>query len=628
MRDATGLRPGWSLWDSRTMSVASHRHIDEQETEGPDWVERDPARAAAIGLVVAAVVIRLVIALQGFLANDDFVLDGQAAVSGLTPGFALHPFNDHFMPGALVIIWTFEHIFGLDYWPYAVVLAVGELIVGVLFYRLLRQFVGPGWRLLIPLAVLMFSPLTLEVTSGIIVGLNMLPMQIATILALGAMYKYTRTRHWRHLVSMGAAVVFALLFFEKALLIAPLLFIATACVFVAGDFWQSLRRTITRYWPAWLELVVICGAYLGVYVSRTAASSVHNPGGAGAVMVFLRQTGQTLTTSLVGGPWSWLGIGDLAPEAAPPVFAAVLATVVVLAFVVVTMARRRRAGRAWLMAALYVVITTPLIILNRLNALSTGTEGMAPKYIADAAPVIALAIALALFGMEGERANRVQPLRVPRELTPLIVLAGLVIGVGAGFSLYGFGSKWSEKAGREFLQTAQADLAKAPPGTVFFDQAVPPNVVQPLFYPATLESHFFRPLKNPPTFVDEGPKVSTFDSTGHIRPAYVAGPRIVPPKEAFCGYKVTGRSAMSLPLDGSIYFWPWAVRVVYISSGETTATLRLGGESHTFPVHFGQNEYFFHMTAGGSAFQLSVADPKVVLCVGDVAIGTPAPVPS
>jgi hypothetical protein len=34
------------------------------------------------------------------------------------------------------------------------------------------------------------------------------------------------------------------------------------------------------------------------------------------------------------------------------------------------------------------------------------------------------------------------------------------------------------------------------------------------------------------------------------------------------------------------------------------------------------------MTAGGSAFQLSVADPKVVLCVGDVAIGTPAPVPS
>src|SRR5262249_10808722 len=155
--------------------------------------------------------------------------------------------NDHVMPGVRVIIWAYEHVFGVDYWPYAVVFALCEMVIGVLFYRLLRMMVGPGWRLLIPLAVLMFSPLTFESTSFVVVALNMLPMQIATILALGAMYKYPRTRHWRHLVSLGAALVFGLLFFEKSLLIAPLLFVATACIFVQGDFWRSLRRTVTRF---------------------------------------------------------------------------------------------------------------------------------------------------------------------------------------------------------------------------------------------------------------------------------------------------------------------------------------------------------------------------------------------
>jgi hypothetical protein len=608
--------------------VANHRPIDEEETEGPDWVERDPARAAAMGLIVVAVVIRLVVALQGFLAVDDFVLHGQAAASALTPGYAFRPFNDHVMPGVRVIIWAFERVFGLDYWPYAVVFALGELVIGVLFYRLLRMMVGPGWRLLIPLAVLMFNPLTFESTSFVIVALNMLPMQMATILALGAMYKYTRTRHWRHLISLGAAVVFGLLFFEKSLLIAPLLFVATACIFVQGDLWRSLRRTVTRFWPVWLELFVICGSYIAVYLAESPSSSVRNPGGAGAVMIFLRQVGQTVATSLVGGPWTWLNTGDSAPAAAPPMIASVVAVVVVLAFIVVTMLRRRRAGRAWLMAVLYVLLAGALIGATRLNGIAAGAEGMVPKYVADAAPVLALALALALYGMNGEPANRVRPLTIPRQLTPLIVLAALIIGAGTAYSLYGFAHRWSVKAGRDYVQTAEADLAKAPPGTVFFDEAVPAEVVVPLFYPDNLESHVFSPLKHPPAFVDETSKLSIFDNGGHVRDAYVAGPKIVPPTEKYCGYKVTGTKPVSMPMDNPIYVWPWAVRIAYVASGETTATLRLGNTTHQFPVHYGPNLYFFHMTAGGNTFQLSVADPKVVVCTFDIAIGTPAPVPS
>jgi hypothetical protein len=610
------------LCDSQAMSVAIHRHIDEEEAEGPDWIERDPARAAAMGLVAIAVVIRVVIATRGFLANDDFVLDAQAAASSLNLGYLVHEFNNHLMPGELIIIWTSVHIFGLEYWPYVILMAIGELIIGVLFYRLLRSMVGPGWRLLVPLAVLMFSPLTLESTSWVVVAFNVLPMQIATILALGAMYKYTRTLQWRHLLSMGGAVVFGLLFFEKSLLIAPLLFIATACIFVPGDFWRSLRRTITRFSRAWLVLAVICGAYLGVYLTRPPSTPLGIPSGAGSVMSFVGQlTGETVSTSLLGGPWRWISAGDTAPDVAPPLAATWVSAVLVLALIVFTMARRRRAGRAWLMAALYLLIECVLLSSTRLGGWAAGAAGQATRYVADAAPVIALAVGLALYGMVGERAKRARPPGIPRELVPLMVLAAVVITAGTAYSLYGYGQQWSVKAGREYLQNAEADLDKAPAGTVFFDETVPPVVVVPLFYPDTLQSHFFRALKRQPTFVDETSKLSAFDSTGHIRLAYVAGPSVVPPTEKLCGYRVTGKTPTALPMSGSIYAWPWVVEVTYASSGETTATLQLGDTTHQFPVHTGLNKYFFHMTAGGNRYELSVADPKVVMCTTNITIG-------
>jgi len=53
-------------------------------------------------------------------------------------------------------------------------MAAGELVLGLTFYRLMRNMIGPGWRLLLPLGLLMFSPLTLEVSSLWLVGLLVL----------------------------------------------------------------------------------------------------------------------------------------------------------------------------------------------------------------------------------------------------------------------------------------------------------------------------------------------------------------------------------------------------------------------------------------------------------------------
>ncbi len=613
----------------KDIGVANHRGTDAPGTDEAGWVERDPVRAAAIALILSAVIIRIVIASHGFLAYDDYALTGRSATHTLTPGYTVELFNNHLMPGGVAVTWVITHTFGLVYLPYVLLMAVAELVLGVIFYRLLRNIIGTGWRLLPPLAILMFSPLTLEVTSWWAVGANMLPMQIAIVLALGAMYKYVQAGRRRHLASLAAAVLFGLLFFEKSLLIAPLVFITTACLFVSGGPARSVITAVRRYWPAWLVLALIGGGYLTLYLTL-ASSSLRDPGSADAVLTFLGQiSASTLAAGLVGGPWLWLFAGDGAPVAAPPTFGAALAVIVVLSVIGMTMAFRPRAGRAWAMAVLYIALVSGLLASTRLGGFTKGVEGLAPRYIADAVPVVALALGVALFGSANASARPVRGPVMPRgfrEGLPVLVVIG-VLGIGAGtaYTFTGWTNLWSIKAGREYLHTAEADLAKAPPGTVFFDEAVPTDIVGPLSYPETMQSHFFAPLKHPPTFVTETPRLSMFDSSGHIRDAAVTGHRVQPAEDKGCGYRVTGGAVVSMPLDSPIFDWVWAIRIAYIASAETTATLRLGTYTHQFPIHTGLNQYYFQISGGGDSIQLTVADRAVTLCTNEISIGNLVP---
>jgi hypothetical protein len=615
-------------------AVPRHRRSDASGRDTVDRAEsppsrRDPAGLVALLLILAAVAVRVVIAMQGFLANDDFVLAGQAMVMSL-PRFTFHLFNNHFMPGGLAIIWAFTHSYPLQYWPYAVVIAVGELAVGLTFYRLMRALIGPGWKLLLPLAVLMFSPITLEATTGVIVSLNVLPMQIATALALSAMLAYARTGRKRHLISLAAAMVFGLIFFEKSLLIAPLVFVFAACLLVSGSFGRSLIQTVRQFWPAWVVLAVIGGGYLAVYLSLST-SSTQNPGSAGAVLHFLSQiTVDTLATGVIGGPWAWFPAGDGAELAAPSGTATILSAIIVLAVIVVSIAIRPRAVRAWLVAIIYVGFVAALIAATRLGTtFAHGIEGLAPRYVADAIPVIALATGVAFFGVAGERDPVLGLARTPafrQRIPAFATIAALLLGASTAYTYAMWTDVWSIKMGRNYLNAARADLADAKPGTVFFDETVPPTVVMPLFYPDSLESHFFRVLKQQPTFVTETDQLSIFDNDGHIRPAFISGIRAVPPDEKFCGYKVTSAGPTAVPLTTSVYRWPWAMQVAYTADGETTATLRFGDGTRQFPIHKGQHQYFFLLTGGNDdKVQLTVADPGVTMCTGDVAVGEPAP---
>lgn len=601
------------------------------------WIRSDPVRAVAIALIVLQLAWRPQIAGGGFLAVDDYALESQAAGSHLTFRFLGSMFNNHLMPGGMLVSWLVTRGAGLEYWPYVILLTAGQAAVSIAFYRLLRRLLPAGWGQLVPLVLFLFSPLTLEATSWWVAGVNLLPMQLAMVLAVGAQVRYVHTGRARHLVTLGLSLVLGLLFFEKSVLIAPLLFVLTACLYSGGGPVRATLRTLTRYWRAWLVLFVICAGYLALYLTR-AQSSVHRPSSPTEPISFVRQLlFSTLIPGLFGGPWRWLSAEDGAPITATGEIPRWLALAGFVALVVLTVLARRVALRAWLVLLVYTAMVAVLLAATRLGQFYSAAAGLAPRYVGDVLVVAALCLGVALLGLRDPAPSlpwSAAPARMAGWPAPVRTREGVAVALvvtlggyllGAAWSGARFADDWKVKTGRDYLRTVQAELATAPPGTVFFDQPVPAGVLRGLSWPYNLQSEFFRPLSQRPEFVTEAEDPMVIDDLGRFQHAQVVGVDIKPSADQGCGYKLDRGRAVAIPLTGNLIEWAWVVHFGYLSSGDSDALLRLGDGQHWFQVHRGLHEIFFLMSGVGDTVELTVQNPAVTVCTKAITIGKLAP---
>jgi hypothetical protein len=610
------------------------------------WLRRHAVDLTATVLIAVSLAWRTAISTRGYLTTDDFPIIAQAAAAELTPGHLFAPYSNHLMPAGRLITFVTERLTGYEYWPYAVLLLLGQFAVGVTFYRLLRLMLPAGWALLVPLCLVLFNPMTLEVSAWWAVGVNLLPMQLAMILAIGAQVRYLRTGARRHLVTLALAVVGGLLFFEKALLVVPLVFLVTVCLYAPGGPVRAVLTTLRRWWRSWAVLAAVSVAYLAVYLSVSTGSTLRQPSSAREVGTFLGQLyGETLVPGLVGGPWTWLDAADGAPVAAPDRPERWASWALVAALVAGTIwARRAVAVRAWTLLALYSALAAGLIAATRLGSALSGVAGLVPRYLGDVLLVAALCVGVAVCGLrrltadDGTTDERpAEPADAPADVPavdrrPYLagLAAGLVLLVASSvYSGAGFASDWAVKAGRDYLRTARADLAAAPPGTVFMDQAVPDAVVPSLSHPWNMQSRFFGPLRDGPVFVTSARNLSVFDEAGHIRPAWVDGVTARPGPRPGCGYLVTGGRAVTIPLTRAVVDYWQALRIAYISDRETTATIRVGDHPGVaFDVHRGLNAMFLLLLAEGDVVTLTVRDPAANVCTDEVDIGALVPQPA
>ncbi|MFC7534500.1 hypothetical protein [Actinoplanes sp. GCM10030250] len=619
------------------MPLASHPATDSSTP--PADTRATPSIGVSLTTVAAALIVvslaaRAAIAHRGYLSYDDFPMLSLADANGLVPDYLFGLFNNHLMPAGHLVSWLTLRFGGFGYVPFLVLLVAGQAAVSIALYRLLRLMLLPGWTLLVPLTVFLFSPLTLEATSWWAVGINMLPMQLAMILAVGAQVKYIRTRRPRHLVTLGLSVVLGLAFFEKAMLTVALVFLMTLCLYAPGGPIRAVWTTIRRWWQSWLLLTLISVSFLATYLT-ISISSLRRPSSVTEVVEFVTQMfGQTLVPGLLGGPWMWFPAGDGAPITATTDALRWVSLAVVVAFIGFTIWRRgTAAARAWLLVLLYTALVAGLLGATRMGSVYSAVAGAVPRYIADVMVVAAIAIGAALCGLrrdgiEGE-APAVRP--VPEFLARLRqpVLVGGLVALLASAALTGirFGDEWSLKAGRDYLANARADLATMPAGTVFMDEPVPEEVVGPLSGPYNMQSRFFAPLESGPVFVTQAREVSVFDKEGHIRPAWVSGVKARPGPLTGCGYQV-GKRTTRIPLESSVPAYWHVVRIAYLSDRDTSATVRIGVEKPVgFDVRRGLNAIFLIVWGSGPDVQVDVLDKKSSVCTNEIAVGELNPVP-
>ncbi|MEU6022569.1 hypothetical protein [Micromonospora sp. NPDC047134] len=606
------------------------------------WLRSDRIGTAALVMIAISVLWRAQVAARGFLAADDYVLITQAAESRLTVTHLLELYNNHLMPGGRLLIWLVTEYVGLAYWPYVLLMSIGQAILGITFFRLLRRMLRPSALLLLPLGLLLFSPLTLEASTWWAVGVNMLPMQIAMVLAVGAQVGYVQTGRRRHLVTLALSVLLGLFFFEKSILIVPLVFLLTVACYADGGPVRAVWTTIRRWWTSWLVLTVLSLGFAAAYLTRSE-SSLRRPESVGEVFSFLTQMfGSTVIPGLVGGPWQWLGAGDGAPVAAPPQLGTWVGWTIVAAVVAATVRQRRRAGRAWLLLAAYLAMVAGMLAATRLGSAFSGVAGGVPRYVSDVVVVAAICLGVAVVGLARTTSTTVPPApadppepgllgpvpeRYRESVTVALVLVLVAVGLGTVWTTARYGDEWEAKSGRSYIDTVRIEMASAPPDTVFFDAPVPDNVVPRLSSPYNLQSRFFRAFGTRPTFVDETDNASVLDALGRIQVATIVGSTIQPGPQEGCGYLVSTGKTVRMPLNEPRFHWHWVVRIGYLSSADGTATLRLGDGEAQFPVRKGLNQRFFRITGGGDTVELTVTSGEVSLCTNEIAIGDPAPRP-
>ncbi|SDT58729.1 hypothetical protein [Actinoplanes derwentensis] len=609
------------------------------ETPAATVPRLDPVGAVAAVLIVASVLWRASVTGRGYLTADDFAIIAQAEEHGLGGLFTLY--NNHFMPAGRLVTHVVNQFTDYEYWPYAALMVLGQLAVSIAFYRLLRLMLPAGWALLVPLCLFLFNPMTLEISAWWAVGVNMLPMQLAMIVALGAQVKYVFSGDRRNLVTLAAAVLVGLLFFEKALLIVPMVFLATLFLYAPGGPVHALVTTIRRWWQSWALLTAISLLFLGAYLATATGTSARVPRSAAEVGDFLTQFyGSSLASGLVGGPWSWLDAKDGPAVAAPSDLAQWISWAVIALVITVTVAlRRSTAVRAWSLMVVFAGLAAGLIAATRLGSEMSGVAGLVPRYLGDVLLVAALCVGVAVSGLRRPAASAVgaepvaDPLpapvrRFPQQFVVALGVCLVLLVANSVWSSRDWAADWSSKAARDYIRTTQAELSAAEPGTVFMDQPVPDLVMSAVIYPWNMQSNFFKPLDHGPVFVTEAEKLSVIDDSGHIRPAWVKGIRSQPGPLSGCGYQVKGGRTVTVPLNGELVDYWHTVRIGYLSDRDTEAFIKIGHRpAISFDVHRGLNAMFLLRMVDGDEVELSVADPEASFCTDEIEIGELVPQP-
>jgi hypothetical protein len=533
-------------------------------------------------------------------------------------------------------MWLLAHLAPWNWDATALLLILGQLVVAVLVWRLLTELFGRRLLVLAPFALYCLSPLTAPSFTWLAAALAALPLIAALAGALRHHARYLRLGNRRDVVLATLWVLFGMASFEKILIYFPFVVVFTLVLspetrFRPRPLWELVSRTRL----IWISYLAAAVTYVLLYLSRSGIS------GGGNSLMELPSAGQfwdfvnlsilhTFVPSSFGGPWAWAAEGLVD---SPRLFEWICW---ILALVVVggTLVLRHRIGWAWAALLVYLLSSCALIGVGRLPYYDSWI-GLASRYLADAVLPLTVVIGMCLMPLRGED-NAWLPLarslhaQLPRAVRLGVGYAsGLAVVALALHSLSGFAVFATTTPYRTFVLNARESLARLPANAQAFDQPLPVDVVGPLFLEYNLASRFLAPVATA-TRRHEMYTLKSYTNPyyltkeGHFVPMTVVGMETPARPPGTCGW-TSREGRIAVPLNGSAYIWNWTVRVGYLASQDTPATIVLGDDRQKVQLHKGLGEVYLPMTGGGKEVRVEGLEPGANVCVGDIQVGTPAP---
>jgi hypothetical protein len=585
-----------------------------------NWVAR-----TAAALIVVQLIVRAVLAFQGYFYWDDLILTGRAGTQSLlSPAYLFDDHDGHVMPGAFLVAGGITRIAPLNWIGPAISLVVMQLIASLALLRALHVILG--WRpvLLLPLTFALFTPLSVPAFAWWAAALNSLPMLAALAWVCGDAVQLVRTGNQRYAVT-GLLVYFGgLLFFEKAAVI-PFVAFAMAALYFHVTSTGSVLTVWRRGVRLWVSTLALTAAWIGVYLLVVDQKRWSFD----VVMTWdllSRSVTHGIVPGLVGGPWDWQRWAPASPWATPPAAVMVLGWVTLAVVVGVSLVRKRRIGPVWLVAVGYAVACQIPIYLMRSSRFTALELAQTLRYLPDLAVVLALLLAVGLCAPNRERSGW---LDASRRRTVVIASVTLLFVASSLYSTGTFLTSWRDNPAQPYLQNAAAGLAgaHASSSAPMLDQEVDPLVLQRVAYPENLASHMFALLPNRPDFAGATTDLRMLDVSGHVVPAKVTWVRsIVPGPAPNCGYLVQPDFPVVMRLDGPLLPADWTAEINYLANSDGSMMMSLSeGPETKVPVHPGLNRVFVRLPGAGDAIKVWANTAALSVCVAAGPVGFVAP---
>lgn len=480
----------------------------------PDWLARgvDRRRAAwtqvdtwALWLTGAQLVVLLVVVGRGSLYLDDLRAQAYALDQPFLQ-FIVGSNGTHFAPGPRILDWVQSRVFPLQHAPAVIVTLAIRLLLAIGFWRLLRRVFGPRPAILVPFAMLLFTPALIPATTWYRQCITVVACTVATVWALDAMLRWVLHRRRADLWAVVGATIAGVCFYEKGAAI-PVVLAGVAVALFVGRPGSRPAAGLDRPVRAAMHAVAASGVVVAIFlvVYRFGPYDQGATAGAGAgpsPLDVLHLTWDTATRTVVpllfGGPYTWSYPAPYAGTASISTTALVFCVVLVaVGFAVALRRGAEQALRGLLVLLIWSLVSVAIVAYGRFDSLQL-LLATAQRLWADLVPGFLLAGSLAVLpwavgvcrsgaGVPGPagssssalvgggpvtRAQSRARLRAPRpegaplELTAPGIAAGLVMLIvlgGSVWSTWTYSTKWWDNPTGAWLTNARASLENAEP---------------------------------------------------------------------------------------------------------------------------------------------------------------------